>query len=181
VLLICTEKPVSWWTSLAETAVRLARPRHVERRRFEVLVDKTVYLIGALANNRLPHVANLIRKKIGCEVFDDWWAPGPYADAYLRDYAHKRGLSYKEVLHTYAAKHIFEFDKGHLDCSHAAVLVMPAGKSGHLELGYFIGTGKPGFVLFDKTPKRVDLMYQFATDLFFSENEMIEGLRYALR
>jgi hypothetical protein len=54
---------------------------------------------------------------------------------------------------------------------------MPAGKSGHLELGYFVGTGKPGFIYFDAVPDRYDVMHQFATDVFSSDEELIEGLK----
>ena len=98
------------------------------------------------------------------------------ADAYLLDYAKKRGLNYRDTLNTYAAKHIFEFDKHHIDRCDIVVMLMKAGKSGHLELGYAIGTGKPGFILFDKEPERVDVMYQFATDLFFTKKDLFERL-----
>ena len=54
---------------------------------------------------------------------------------------------------------------------------MPSGKSAHLELGYCIGKGKPGFVLFDKEPERYDVMYQFASGVFFN----IKDLRKALK
>jgi nucleoside 2-deoxyribosyltransferase len=49
---------------------------------------------------------------------------------------------------------------------------MPAGKSGHLELGYMVGCGKPGYILFDKEPERLDQMVQFATDIFFDAKEL---------
>jgi hypothetical protein len=54
---------------------------------------------------------------------------------------------------------------------------MPSGKSGHLELGYSLGRGKRGYILFDQEPKRVDIMYQFATDIFFSFDELAAELQ----
>jgi nucleoside 2-deoxyribosyltransferase len=41
---------------------------------------------------------------------------------------------------------------------------MPAGKSGHLELGYMIGCGKPCIIYFNEEPDddRWDVMVQFA-------------------
>jgi hypothetical protein len=39
---------------------------------------------------------------------------------------------------------------------------MPAGRSGHLELGLIMGQGKPGFVLFDGEPEKWDQMYGLA-------------------
>ena len=41
--------------------------------------------------------------------------------------------------------------------------------SGHLELGWALGANKYGYVLFDKVPDRYDVMYKFATDVFFDD------------
>jgi nucleoside 2-deoxyribosyltransferase len=71
---------------------------------------------------------------------------------------------------------VFEFDKFHLDRCDAAVLLMPAGKSAHLELGYMRGKGKPGFILFDEEPERYDVMVKFATDIFFKKEDLFECL-----
>jgi nucleoside 2-deoxyribosyltransferase len=76
----------------------------------------------------------------------------------------------------YAAKHVFEFDKHHLDRCTGAILMLPAGKSGHLELGYIIGQGKPGYILLDGEPTRFDQMYQFAKDVFYNKEELGEAL-----
>lgn len=138
--------------------------------------QKTIYLIGSLANKNIPHLANRIRK-LGFEVFDQWWSPGPLADSYLGHYAKIRGMSYRETLQDYAAKHIFEFDKKHLLRADIAIMAMSAGKSAHLELGFFRGLGKPGYVLFDKEPSKIDIMYQFASDLFFDEKSLFRELK----
>jgi hypothetical protein len=42
-----------------------------------------------------------------------------------------------------------------------------------------IGKGKKGFILFDKEPKRYDVMTNFATDIFFGVGNLIEALRNA--
>lgn len=134
-----------------------------------------VYLIGSMRNPEIPHLAKRLRE-IGFEVFDDWHSPGPEADDKWQEYEKIRGRGYKEALAGYHAKHVYAIDKHHLDDSDVAVLVMPAGRSGHLELGYMIGCGKLGFILFDEEPDRYDVMYQFADDVFFSEETLIEEL-----
>lgn len=134
---------------------------------------KSVYVIGSLRNTEVPVVADSLRK-IGYDVFDDWYSAGPEADDYLRDYYRNRDLRYSDVLESHAAKHIFGFDKYHLDRCDCSVLVLPAGKSGHLELGYVIGRGKPGYILMDGEPERVDIMHSFATKVFMNGEEMIE-------
>lgn len=136
---------------------------------------KSVYLMGSLANPNIPFIGNKIRA-LGFEAIDDWWSPGPYADSYLKHYAKIRGLNYKQTLETHAAKHIFEFDKGLIDMADIGVLCMPAGKSAHMELGYLIGTGKPGYMLFDKEPAKIDLMVQFCKNIFFSTEELLKEL-----
>ncbi len=135
--------------------------------------SKTAYVIGSLRNEEVTKVASELRS-IGLDAFDDWMAAGEEADDYLRDYYRARGFTYSQVLESYSAKHIFSFDKHHLDRCDSALLVMPSGKSAHLELGYIIGLGKPGYILMDQEPERVDIMHQFATKVFMNKEEMIE-------
>ena len=137
---------------------------------------KKIYVVGSMKNPRVTAVARELRKQ-GYDVFDDWFAPGPEADDYWQSYARERGQSYKDALNSHHAKHVFSFDKYHLDQSEACVLVLPAGKSGHLELGYMVGKGIPAFILFDGEPERFDIMYRFATDVFYELDELILGIR----
>lgn len=142
--------------------------------------QKMVYLIGSLRNKKIPVIANKIRE-IGFEVFDDWFSPGPEADDFWRDYERVRGSSYKEALRNWAGRHVYEFDKTHIDRSDIGVVYMQAGKSAHLELGYMIGKGKTCFVLFDEEPERWDVMYQFVFEnggnICFSLDELNEELK----
>lgn len=121
-----------------------------------------VYIIGSLRNPTIPVVAEALRAA-GYDAFDDWYAAGPEADDYWQRYEQERGRTFAEALEGIAANHVYEHDKKHLDRCKAGVLVMPAGKSGHLELGYMRGQGKPVFILMDKEPERFDVMYRFAT------------------
>ena len=142
---------------------------------------KTVYLIGSLRNPEVPKIANILREATGFEVFDDWYAPGPNADDYWRDYEIGKGHSYKEALQGWAGKHIFEFDHFHVDRSDIGVIVAPAGKSGHLELGYMIGRGKPCFYLLEPQNERYDVMLQFCNlnggSICSSMEELVQALK----
>jgi hypothetical protein len=133
------------------------------------------YVIGSLKNHNIPIIANLLRN-IGLDAFDDWWAVGPEADDYWLTYERQRGRSYEEALLGYAARNTFNFDKHHIDHSDIGILVMPAGKSAHLELGYMAGRGKLTYVLFDKEPERYDVMYQFADKVFFDTAALLTHL-----
>jgi hypothetical protein len=139
---------------------------------------KMIYIIGGLKNKNVPVVANKLRKvNHEWEVFDSWYSPGPDADDYWRAYEKAKGSTYKEALASWAAMHIFEFDKFHLERATDVVLVMPCGKSAHLELGWAIGKGKKSYILFDKEPVRWDVMVQFADDVFFELNGLIQALK----
>lgn len=137
---------------------------------------KSVYVIGSLRNREaVIGVGNRLRAE-GIEGFDDWIAPGEEADDKWKEYSEARGQSYLDALQGWSARHVFEFDKYHLDRCDAAILICPSGKSCHLEFGYVIGSGKPGFVLLD-TPDRWDVMYQFSTSIHVGQDEMIKEIK----
>jgi len=134
-----------------------------------------IYLIGSLRNPDIPHIGNRLREA-GFEVFDDWFAGGKIADDEWQKYETVRGRSYREALRGYAAGHVFNFDLAHLARSSIGLLILPAGKSGHLELGWMLGQEKPGYVLFDKEPERWDVMYQFTNEVFFDLEDCVGTL-----
>jgi hypothetical protein len=134
-----------------------------------------IYLIGSLRNPEVPVLANELRKQ-GYEVFDDWHGNGPEADDYWQKYEKARGRSYRDALASPIPQNIFAIDKTHIDKSDTVVLVLPAGKSGHMEFGYAVGSGKRGFILLPGEPERYDVMYNFATKVFISQEELFAEL-----
>lgn len=139
--------------------------------------SRKLYLIGSLRNPKVQEIAAEFRKLLpGWEVFDDWQAAGPEADDYWRDYEKAKGHDFAKALEGHAAKHVYEFDKHHLDTSDAAILILPAGKSGHLELGYMVGKGKYTAILLDDDPERFDVMYQFVDKVTRSLKDIVEDL-----
>lgn len=140
---------------------------------------KSIYLLGSLKNKAVPLLGIKLRKE-GFEVFDDWYGAGENADDCWRDYEKLRGRTYAEALDGWAAHHIFNFDLSLIHRCDIGVMLMPAGKSGHLELGYIAGQRKPTFICFDKEPERWDLMNRFAKKVCFSEAELIKELRKEL-
>lgn len=117
-------------------------------------------------------------EKAGHEVFSEWYGTGPEADSFWQDYEKARGRSYIQALKGWAARNIFEFDKFHLDRCDAGVLVYPAGKSAHIELGYLIGRGKPAYILLDGEPERYEVMTNFATGVYLDLKEIVNELTH---
>jgi hypothetical protein len=141
-------------------------------------MSKCLYLIGSLRNERIPVLANKIRKdNPDFEVFDDWYSAGPEADDYWKAHQRSKGLSYREALQGFAAKNVYNFDKRHLDRSSHALLVLPAGRSGHMEIMYAAyGVGASAAILLDEKDDRWDVMYQFIPNILHSDKEINKWL-----
>lgn len=139
---------------------------------------KMIYIIGSLRNDIIPDIGLKVREA-GFDAFDNWFSAGPTADDSWQEYSKRRGLTYTEALQSREANHVFRFDKAYLDLCDAAILVLPAGKSGHLELGYVLGLGKPAYILLDEETEknRYDVMPQFATMISNNLDDIISDIR----
>lgn len=155
--------------------VETLRRLMVYLRRDPALVS--VYLIGSLRNDKIVGVGNILRE-VGFDVVDDWVGAGPEADDYWQQYERDRGRTYVEALAGRAAQNTFLFDKAHLDLADAVVLILPAGKSSHLELGYAAGNGTPSFVLLngEYEQERYEVMPNMATQVCTNIDELLLAL-----
>jgi len=140
--------------------------------------QKVLYLIGSLRNERIPILANRIREENPhTEVFDEWYSAGPEADDCWKAHQQQKGLDYRHALKGFAAKNIFDFDRRHLDRSTHALLVLPAGKSGHMEIMYAAyGVGARTGILLDPDDCRWDVMYQFVPTILNNDEEITPWL-----
>ena len=74
------------------------------------------------------------------------------------------------------AREGYSNDFGALEQADAVVLVMPCGRSAHLELGYAVGTGKLTIILLsDGEP---ELMYKMVDRLVISISDMLDVLSH---
>ena len=135
-----------------------------------------IYLTGSLRDCKVPSVAESLRRE-GIDVHDDWHAAGPHADDEWKRYERGRGHSLVQALAGEAARTVFNFDKKFMSRAEAGVLVTPAGRSAHLEIGWMAGQGKPTYVLLSDDPERWDVMYQFCTAVFEDVHQLIRELQ----
>ena len=142
-----------------------------------------IYLAGSLRNPKIPSLARDIRKATGHRVFADWFAAGPEADDHWK--AYYEGMAdpsatpaqkYQWALEQPASVNTFHFDERHIKASDLMVLALPAGKSGHLELGWFLGKGRPGIIYLDDTDVRWDIMYQYATHVVSNFDDLCDKI-----
>lgn len=135
-----------------------------------------IFLSGSMKNPNIPLVGNVLREA-GHQVFDDWWSPGPDADDHWQEYERIRRRPYKEALKGPHPQSCYQTDYWHLtQWADVIVLVMPAGKSAHMELGFARGRGMPGYILLPGAPERFEIMHNFATNVFESVDDLLKEL-----
>lgn len=125
-----------------------------------------IYLASSWRNKRYPEVLAALRAA-GHEVYDFRNpAPGNTGFSWSQidpDYSEWTEWDIIEALNDHpAARRGFELDMNALDACDACVLLMPCGRSAHLELGYAVGMGKRTMVLLERGIQEADLMWKMA-------------------
>lgn len=88
-------------------------------------------------------------------------------------------IEYKDFLTWEPTKRAFASDKAGIDWSEIVIMLLPCGRSSHLEAGYAVGSGKTLYILGDLPVGEFDAMYGFAKACFH-DNEwhlLIDALK----
>lgn len=136
-----------------------------------------VYVASSWRNAHQQEVVLQLRRN-GFEVYD-FKNPAPGDNGFHwseidEDWASWDVEAFKAGLRHDIAEAGFKKDMAALDDADAVVLVMPCGRSAHLELGYAVGQGKRTCILTDI--QEPELMYKMVDDLFYSLEEVLEWL-----
>lgn len=139
-----------------------------------------IYVASSWRNARQPEVVAALREA-GHEVYDFRNPEAGVAGFHWSDIdpEWKRWSpdTFRASLNHPIARAGLDLDWGALDWADACVLVMPCGRSAHLEAGYAIGAGKHTIILLhDGEP---ELMYGMAARLCVSIDEVLESLSNA--
>ncbi len=86
-----------------------------------------------------------------------------------------------EVLTHSIAKAAFDKDMSALRAAHVTVLVLPCGRSAHLELGYATGAGQRTVVLLDDPMSEPELMYLMNSTICVTMEEMLHAVLFRCR
>lgn len=136
-----------------------------------------VYVASSWRNMRQPEVVSALRRH-GHTVYD-------FRDAALafnwRTTATAEQLSdprrfRDEVLTTVVARRGFHADYSALSSADATVLVLPCGRSAHLELGYAVGMNQKTIILLDDPLSEPELMYLACSKLCTTIGEVVGAL-----
>lgn len=139
-----------------------------------------IYVASSWRNQRQPSVVRELRSR-GHDVYDFRNPPGrtgfswkQCADEHqIRDPRRFRD----EVLRSPLARAGFKSDMDALSAADATVLVLPCGRSAHLELGWAAGAGRRTYVLFDEAVDEPELMYLMNTRICLSIDELVDELQ----
>lgn len=136
-----------------------------------------IYVASSWRNDRQPAVVAALREA-GHDVYD-FRHPKPGNNAFHwtvidPEWEAWDPASFRKALENPVAEEGFCCDMDALDDCDAIVLVMPCGRSAHLEAGYAIGQAKPTIVLLaDGEP---ELMYKMADALCIDLDEVLDVL-----
>lgn len=122
-----------------------------------------IYVASSWRNERQPKVVEILRMQ-GHEVYDFRNpAPGNHGFQWSEidpDWQKWTPQQYVDALEHPIARAGYKLDMDALEACDACVLVMPCGRSAHLEAGFAIGAGKPTAILV--TEGEPELMYKMA-------------------
>ena len=156
-----------------------------------------VYVASSWRNGHQPAVVQALRRA-GYDVYD-FRHPEPGDDGFHwfeidHEWKSWTPVAYRNaVLEHPLAIASFDKDMGALQDADAVVLVTPCGPSAHLELGWALGAGKLGVILYYDTPHvryegagitltqraEPELMYRMAQRICVSIDEVVHLLRRA--
>lgn len=122
-----------------------------------------IYVASSWRNEPYPQVVDALRAD-GHEVYDFRNPPGGTGFSWQQvDASNARDIdSYFRALDTDIAERGFLSDEHHLSQCDALLLVLPCGRSAHLEAGFAIGRGKRTVILLHEDKFEPELMYLLA-------------------
>lgn len=139
-----------------------------------------IYVASSWRNQTQPFLVDALERQ-GYEVYDfrnprpgdtgfHWSDIDPAWKTWTPD-------EFKQALSHQVAVDGFNSDWGAMRWADVCVLVLPCGRSAHLEAGYFVGAGKPLHILLsDGEP---ELMYRMATGVHPHAVSLLKALREA--
>lgn len=140
-----------------------------------------VYVASSWRNPIQPSVVGLLREA-GHEVYD-FRNPAPGNNGFswkqcATEENIKNPRAFRDTVLTHPiAQAGFCLDMEALMAADATVLVLPCGRSAHLELGYATGAGQRTIVLLDDPMSEPELMYLMNTRLCVNIEEVLEALQ----
>ena len=125
-----------------------------------------LYTASSWRNEKYPAVVQQLREK-GHTIYNfrdtNSWFRWEEIDPEWESWGNKEFAS---ALSHPLAKRAFNADFSGMNWADACVLIMPCGRSAHIEAGYMKGKGKLLYILLDGEKTRAELTYSIANGIF---------------
>lgn len=140
---------------------------------------RNIYLASSWRNEEQPFILAELREA-GHSVYD-FRNPAPGNTGFHWSEIDPRydlwgGSKYREALDHPLAEEGFLIDFNAMRDADVCVLLLPCGRSAHLEAGWFVGADKPLLILLDDSPVP-ELMYKMATAICTSLSRVLAELQ----
>lgn len=130
----------------------------------QTLLEKVGHEVDCFANGKNGRFsfnwAELIHNALNCETKEEALAVLETLDA-------------KDMIDNPTVQKAFKQDRDMIEWADAVILVLPSGKSSHLEAGYAKGIGKKLYILGGFQKGEFETMYVFADGLFRGEEGIL--------
>ncbi len=138
-----------------------------------------VYVASSWRNPHQPEVVKWIRE-YGIEVYD-FRHPTPETRGFAwseidQHYQMWGPAEFRAVFSHPIAKRGFASDLAGMMSSQVCVLVLPCGRSAHLEAGFMAASGKPTYIYMPQK-EEPELMYMLTSGVLVSKEELLMTLR----
>jgi hypothetical protein len=139
---------------------------------------RRIYVASSWRNLLQPGVVVMLRQ-LGHEVYD-FRNPEPGNNGFAWSEMDKRWqewepAAFREALSHPVSQKGFALDYGAMEWADTGVLVLPSGRSAHIEAGYFNGAGKDLFLLLMEK-QEPELMYLMATKICLTLDELFDAV-----
>lgn len=139
---------------------------------------RRIYVASSWRNEYQPMFVQGLRRE-GHEVYD-FRSPRPGDDGFHwseidPDWQGWTSREYMASLSHPIAERGFANDWEAMQWADTGILLLPCGRSAHLEAGYFVGAGKELFILL-RDENEPELMYKLATGIFDQFGPLAERL-----
>lgn len=132
-----------------------------------------------MTNKRAPKVIKQLTR-LGYNVYDFYNPETAFLwETLIEDWTRIKPKQYTEMLNLHGKLHdTFRADMKGLETADAVILVLPCGKSAHLELGYAVADNKKTLILLDdKFPNQPELMYKMVDIICYTTVCMLSWLK----
>lgn len=140
-----------------------------------------LYMASSWRNPRYASIVKAIKDR-GFAVYDfqNPWDEGAAFDwnQIQEGWESWSAEEFRKNLSDPIAERGFNSDFNGMEWADACVLILPCGKSAHMEAGYMAGKGKPVFVLLDGG--RPELTYKLANKLCITIDELSKAILEAI-